>query len=193
MTLRILSAHDIRQALPMSAAIEGMKEAFAQLSSGQADVPLRARVNVPKQEGVALFMPAYMTGSDDLAVKIVSVFPKNVHKGEPIIYASVLVLDESSGRPLALLEGGSLTAIRTGAGGGASADILARPESKIVAMLGSGVQARTGLEAVCTVRHIEEVRVYSPTPANTAAFAAEMAGYGPIPTNIQVVDSPSAA
>lgn len=193
MTLRILSANDVRQALPMSAAIEGMKEAFAQLSGGQADVPLRARVNVPKQEGVALFMPAYMMDSDDLAVKIVSVFPQNVNKGEPIIYASVLVLDETSGRPLALLEGSTLTAIRTGAGGGASADILARPESKIVGMLGSGVQARAGLEAVCTVRDIREVRVFSRTTANAEAFAADMGGRGPIPTNIQVVDSPAAA
>lgn len=193
MTIRILSAADVRQALPMAAAIAGMKDAFAQLSSGQADVPLRARIAIPNQEAVALFMPAYMIGSHDLAVKIVSVFPQNPQKREPTIYASVLLLDETSGRPLALLEGSTLTAIRTGAGGGASADLLARPDAKVAAMIGSGVQARTGLEAICTVRPIQEVRVYSPTAAHAEAFVAEMAGYGPIPANIQVADSPGAA
>lgn len=185
--MRILSATDVRQALPMTAAIEGMKHAFAQLSTGQADVPLRARVGVPAQEGVALFMPAYLSGSGELAVKIVSVFPKNVDL--PMIHAAVLVLDAHNGRPLALLEGATLTAIRTGAGGGASADILARPESKTLAMLGSGVQARAGLEAVCAVRPIEEVRVYSPSRPRTEAFAAEMSHLA----HITVVDEPSAA
>ena len=193
MSIRILSASDVQQALPMAAAVEGMKEAFAQLSIGQSDLPLRAAVQVPSQDAVSLFMPAYMKQSDDLAIKIVSVFPKNVDKGEPIIYASVIVLDETSGRPLALIEGGSLTGIRTGAGGGASADLLARPDASVVAMLGSGVQARSGLEAVCTVRNITEVRVYSPTTANAETFAAEMAGVGPIPDNIIVVPSPQAA
>jgi ornithine cyclodeaminase len=105
----------------------------------------------------------------------------------------VMVLDATSGRPLALIEGGTLTAIRTGAGGGASADLLARPEAQIVAMLGSGVQARTGLEAVCTVRDVREVRVYSPNREHAAQLAQELAGKGPIPVNIKVVNSPKTA
>jgi ornithine cyclodeaminase/alanine dehydrogenase-like protein (mu-crystallin family) len=184
--LRILSATDIAAALPMNQAIAGMKEAFAQLSTGQADVPLRNRIAVPDQQGVALFMPAFMRATADLAIKVVSVFPHNAARGEPIIYATVLVLDATNGRPLALLEGSTLTAIRTGAGGGASADLLARPDAHIVAILGSGVQARAGLEAVCTVRDIHSVRVYSPNPDHAGHFAQEMAGRGPIPRNIQV-------
>lgn len=191
--LRVLSAADMRRALPMAEVIAGMKEAFAQLSGGQADVPLRARVGVPEQDGVALFMPAYMRGSQDLAVKIATVFPRNMAQGKPMIYASVLMLDEETGRPLALLEGGTLTAIRTGAGGGAGTDLLARPEARIVAMLGSGVQARAGLEAVCTVRDIAEVRVYSPTRAHAEAFVAEMRQLDIVPDNIFVVDSSSTA
>lgn len=189
--IRILSAETIRQALPMRDCIEGMKVAFAQLSTGQADLPLRTRLDT--SAGTTLFMPAYMRGSDDLAVKIVSIFGGNVARGLPLIHATVLVLDPETGQTLALLDGGMLTAIRTGAGGGASADLLARPDSKIVAMLGSGVQARTGLEAVCTVRDIEEVRVFSPNRANAERFAAEMAGVGPIPNNIRVVANPAQA
>ncbi|MFZ0543831.1 MAG: hypothetical protein WAM60_00235, partial [Candidatus Promineifilaceae bacterium] len=91
--LRILNVAEVRQALPMSAVIESMKAAFTQFSTGQSDVPLRNRIPVPEQEGVALFMPAYLAQSDDLAVKIVTVFPRNVQQGHPMIYATVLVLD----------------------------------------------------------------------------------------------------
>lgn len=191
--LRILTAADVAQALPMADAIAGMREAFTQLSLGQADTPLRARLPVPAQAGVTLCMPAYLAGTRDLAVKIVTVFPHNPARGHPTLYATVLALDAATGQPLALLEGNALTAIRTGAGGGLSAEILARPQARIVAMLGSGVQARTGLEAVCTVRAIEEVRLYTPTAAHGLAFAREMAGRGPIPAHLRLCATPAEA
>ena len=194
--IRVLSAADVVQALPMSEAIAGMKSAFAQLSTGKAIVPLRGRVDVGGPggaQGVTLVMPAYLAESKDLAVKVVSVFPQNVSRAEPTIYAMVLVLDAMTGRPLALMEGGTLTAIRTGAGAGAATDLLARPDAEVATILGSGVQARTQLEAVCTVRPVRRVSVYSPTPGRAAAFAREMAGKGPIPDDIQVVGDPDAA
>lgn len=191
--IRLLSADDVRQALPMGEAIATMKSAFGQLSAGQADVPLRNRIALPKQEGVSLFMPAYLGQSDDLAIKIVSVYPHNLRQGLPMIHAAVLVLDAATGRPLALLEGGSLTAIRTGAGSGAATDLLARADASTVAILGSGVQARTQLEAVCTVRQIRAVRVYSPSQDHAAAFAAEMAGQGPVPVDVRAASNPAEA
>ncbi|GJM40073.1 MAG: ornithine cyclodeaminase [Ardenticatenaceae bacterium] len=193
MKMRILSAQDVRRALPMADAIEGMKQAFAQLSTGQAVVPLRGRMNVAPQSGTMLVMPAFLSESNDLAVKIVSIFPNNSQRGEPMIYAAVLVLDAETGRPLAMMEGGTLTAIRTGAGSGAATDLLAREDARIVTILGSGVQARTQLEAVCTVRNIEEVRVYSPTHENSVTFAREMRGVGPIPNTIRIMSNPETA
>jgi ornithine cyclodeaminase len=187
--LRILNAAEVRQALPMSAVIEAMKAAFNQFSAGQADVPLRSRILLPQQNGVALFMPAYLPQSDDLAVKVVTVFPNNIQQGQPIIYATVLVLDTVTGRPLAMLEGSALTAIRTGAGAGAATDLLARPDAETATIIGSGVQARTQLEAVCTVRPIRTVWLYSPNEQHAQAFAAEMAGQGPIPTDIRPVST----
>jgi alanine dehydrogenase len=183
--LRILNAGELRQALPMAAVIEAMKAAFSQFSAGQADVPLRSRISVPGADGVALFMPAYLPQSSDLALKVVTVFPQNARRGQPIIYAVVLVLDSDTGRPLALLEGSALTAIRTGAGSGAATDLLARPDAQSLLIIGSGVQARTQLEAVCTVRPIHAVQVYSPNPEHAAAFAAETAGQGPVPAAVQ--------
>jgi ornithine cyclodeaminase len=188
-----LNAEEVRQALPMAEAIAGMKTAFAQLSAGQATVPLRSRIETPAYQGVALFMPAYLHESEDLAIKVVSVFPQNAKRGRPIISGVVLVLDPQTGEPLAMLEGSSLTAIRTGAGAGAATDILARPDAAVAAIIGSGVQARTQLEAVCTVRPIREARIYSPTRPHAAAFAESVAGQGPIPANIHVVDDPEAA
>jgi ornithine cyclodeaminase/alanine dehydrogenase-like protein (mu-crystallin family) len=198
MKLRILSAADVKKALPMTQAIEGMKEAFAQLSIGQAEVPLRSRVEVRAfssnlSRGTTLVMPAHLQRSQALAVKIVSVFPHNPALDLPLIHGLVLVLDAESGQPLALLEGGELTAVRTGAGSGAATDLLTRSDAAVVAIIGSGVQARTQLEAVCTVRPIEEVRVYSPDQDHAAAFAVDMAGVGPIPDRMVVVDSAATA
>lgn len=191
--VRVLSAADIRQALPMKEAIEGMKKGFAYLSNGEVTMPLRPRIPLPKEEGVSIFMPGYIEPADALAIKIVSVFPKNVARNLPIIHAGVLALSPETGQVMAMLEGGSLTAIRTGAGAGAATDLLARPESSSLAMIGAGAQARAGIEAVCTVREITEIRVYSRTRANAEAMVAELAGQGPIPENIKIVDSPSDA
>ncbi|NIS81897.1 MAG: ornithine cyclodeaminase family protein [Anaerolineales bacterium] len=193
MDIRVLNAHEIRQALPMTAAVEAMKEAFAQYSTDQASVPLRSRIEVPQHEGVTLFMPAYLHTSQDMAVKIVSVFPRNMEKDFATIYAVVVALDAETGRPIALMEGASLTAIRTGAASGAATDLLARPESKTVAVFGSGAQARTQLEAVCTVREIEKVWVYSLDETGIQIFVEDLTGMGPIPTDIEVVANPAQA
>ncbi|MDX1662270.1 MAG: hypothetical protein R3272_00655 [Candidatus Promineifilaceae bacterium] len=193
MELLVLSADDVTRALPMADAIEGMKRAFASLSADRATLPLRTQISVPGGTapdggGVSIFMPAFLEESEDLAVKVVSVFPDNSRHGLPTIHGLVLVLDAANGRPLALLEGGTLTAIRTGAGSGAATDLLARPESSVVAIIGSGTQARTQLEAICTVRPIRSVRVYSPNQEHARAFAAEMLGRGPIPNTIVVTE-----
>lgn len=189
MKLLILSAADVRRALPMADAIEGMKEAFALLSAGEATLPQRTQLPITEHEGVSLFMPGYLPAAEALAIKIVSVFPRNAERAMPSIHGVVVGLDSETGKPVALLEGGTLTAIRTGAGSGAATDLLARQNATVAAIIGSGVQARTQLEAVCTVRPITEVRVYSPNRENARAFADEMAGRGPVPQDIQVAAS----
>ncbi|MEW5985158.1 MAG: ornithine cyclodeaminase family protein, partial [Chloroflexota bacterium] len=194
MQLRVLSASDVRQGLPMPTAIEGMKAAYAQVSAGQADVPLRSHVQIPAQSGVSLIMPAYLSQTNDLAVKVVSVFPNNPQRNQPTIYAAVLALDAETGRPLALLEGGALTAIRTGAASGAATDVLANPTASVAAIFGSGVQARTQLEAICAVRPIESIRLYSLNRAQARAFADELIQNPKSKIqNLEVVDSPAAA
>jgi ornithine cyclodeaminase/alanine dehydrogenase-like protein (mu-crystallin family) len=193
MQLRVLSANDVHRALPMADAIAGMKTAYAQLSTQKAIVPLRAHMEIEDQQGSTLIMPAYLSENSDLAVKIASIFPENSKRNEPVIYATVLVLDGRTGRPLAIMEGHTLTAIRTGAGSGAATDLLARKDAAVVAILGSGVQARTQLEAICTVREIQEVRIYSPTHDNAVAFAREMKGRGPVPQLVRIMSNAETA
>jgi alanine dehydrogenase len=193
MEIRVLNASDVRQALPMRSAIDAMKEAFAQLSTGKATVPIRSHVEVEQHEGITLFMPAFLHDSQDLAIKIVSVFPRNLKRGLSTINALVVAIDTETGIPTAVIEGASLTAIRTGATSGAATDLLARTDSSLVAIFGSGVQARTQLEAVCTVRQIQEVRVYSLDETEARAYAEELGGFGPIPEKIQITKSPGEA
>ena len=176
MKLRILGADDVRAALPMADAIRAMKDAFRQFSAGQADVPLRSRLEVPQAGGLALFMPAFLKESGDLAVKAVSVFPGNVELGLPTIHALVIAFDSRTGAPTAVMEGAALTALRTGAASGAATDVLARAESSVLACFGSGAQARTQIEAVCTERPIRQVRIFSLDPDSARRMAADLDG-----------------
>ncbi len=190
MDLRALSRDDIQSAVSMARAIEIVKDAFAQLSAGQAEVPVRAHIDVPRHEGIALFMPAYLKKTDQLGMKIVSVFPRNLEAGMPTIHALVTLVDASTGRPTAILDGTYLTALRTGAASGAATDELARPDARVAAVFGAGVQGRTQLEAVCEAREIAEAWVYDIDRAAAEAFAAEMSGAGGrIPEKISVAAS----
>ncbi len=191
----ILNASEVRKALPMEGAIAAMKQAFGALSAGQAAVPLRGRLPVDAHQGVTLLMPAYVQADNNeaMAIKVVSIFPNNQKRSIPTIHAAVLVLDAVTGAPQALLEGGALTAIRTGAASGAATDLLARQDCKNAAIFGTGVQGRTQLEAVCTARKIETAWVYDLDTARTQSFIAEMAGKGGIPNDLRAATSPEEA
>jgi alanine dehydrogenase len=189
--IRILSRQDVRQALPMHQAIEAVKRAFAQLSTGQANVPLRVALDVPRHNGVTLFMPGYLSSDDQMAVKIVSVFNDNPSQGLPLIHALVIVVDATNGSPAAVMDGTYLTALRTGAASGAATDLLARPDAHTAAVFGAGTQGRTQLEAVCAVRPIHQAWVYDVAPRQAAAYADEMSQRLSLP--VRVAETPAQA
>ena len=189
--IRILSRQDVRQALPMHQAIEAVKRAFAQLSTGQAKVPLRVALDVPRHNGVTLFMPGYLSADDQMAVKIVSVFNDNPSQGLPLIHALVIVVDATTGNPAAVMDGTYLTALRTGAASGAATDLLARPDAHTAAVFGAGAQGRTQLEAVCAVRPIHQAWVYDVAPRQAAAYAEEMSQRLSLP--VRVAEAPAQA
>ncbi len=191
----LLTADDVRKALPMKEAIEAMKNAYASLSNGKAVVPLRTRLSIPNSEAISLFMPAFVNSQqgDALAIKVVSLFPTNPARGLAYIQAAVLVFDPQTGQTIALLEGSSLTAIRTGAAGGAAIDLLARQDSKVAAIFGAGAQARTQLEAACTARPIETVFLYARNAEKAHALASEMKSKGFARQEFRVAQSPKEA
>jgi len=194
MKIKILSRDEVAQAVSMAEAIETVKRAFIQFSTGKAEMPLRTQIPVKKQKAVALFMPAYLAESGALGAKIVSVFPNNKRKKLPTIHALVIVVDAKTGRPLAVMDGTYLTALRTGAASGLAADLLARKDACIAAIFGAGTQSRTQLEAICTVRNIEKVCVYDIVPKMARDYAKEMKTYGsPVQADIFVVKSPKQA
>lgn len=172
--VRILSADDVRRALPMAEAIEAMRTAFSQLASGGVRMPARSHIDIPEHDGTTLFMPSYAPCFDNIGVKVVNVFGANTQRGLPRIQALVCLFDDATGTPRAILDGTSLTALRTGAASGVATDLLARLNASVVAILGAGVQARTQLEAMVAVRPIRTVKVYDPLPEVGNAFALEM-------------------
>ena len=151
-----------------------MRGAFTALSAGRATVPIR--LGLETGDGVSLFMPALLKDEGQAGAKMVSVNPGNLEKGLPAIHAVVLVIDPETGIPTALMDGTWLTALRTGAVGGLAADLLAREDSRCVALFGAGVQARTQLEAVRCVRPIEEVRVVARSMESARSLCDELEG-----------------
>ena len=194
MKIKVFSREDISNSVSMAEAIAVVKDAFAELSAGSATVPIRAHLSVPKHDGISLFMPAYLSGSDLLGIKTVSVFPKNTDEGIPTINALVTLLDARTGQPKAVMDGTYLTAMRTGASSGAATDLLARGDARSVAIFGAGVQGRTQLEAVCEVRNIERAFVYDPNSEAAKTFASEMGILGgKIPEQVNVASTPADA
>lgn len=193
--MKILTAENVVKALPMLECIEAMKLGYAALTSGNADVPLRISIQIPSQNAVSIFMPAFVRdiNGNTLAVKIVSLFPDNPKSGLSLIQAAVMVLDSLTGKPIALLEGNSLTAIRTGAGSGAATDLLSRKDSRIGAIFGAGAQGKTQLEAICAVRSLEKVWLYDPDSDRARNFLSEMTGKSQIPADLLLADNPDQA
>lgn len=168
--MRVLTAADIRQVVPMLDAMTAVKEAFCELSAGLAHVPVRTGIATEVDGGTALYMPAYLSASRCLGLKAVTVYPGNHAAGLPTIFAAVLLQNATTGEPIALLEGTYLTALRTGAATGAATDLLARHDATRLCLFGTGGQAPTQLEGVCAVRRIEAVWVCSRTTEKAQSF-----------------------
>ena len=156
----ILSRADVERCLTMPEAIGVMRNAFVALHQGQAEMPPRLSVNL-SEEGVALMMPSLLQTIDQsiFSLKVITVMPRNPSRKLPLSYATLLVVDSTTGRTLAILDGTWLTAMRTGAVSGLATDILALRNANILALFGAGGQAPTQVLAIHTVRPLQEIRV----------------------------------
>ncbi len=172
--LRILSGKQIRAAINMNDIVEAMELAFVELSTGNPEMPIRAHISIQDPEGTALFMPSYMKPSAMIGVKTVTLFEDNRNNNLPYIQGMVCLFDGNNGTPRAVLDGMTITSLRTGAASGLATRLLSRKESETCAIFGAGVQGKTQLEAVCAVRGIKKAFVYDALPAAAESFAKEM-------------------
>jgi len=169
--MRILTQPQVTSLLPMGECIPLMEHALASLSRGEVVLPLRPILRIPGTHNVFGMMPAYSSALPAFGAKMITVFPGNHGSGLDSHQGAVLLFDAADGRLVALLDASSITAIRTAAVSAVATRLLARDDAATLALLGSGVQARTHLEAIALVRPITRVQVWSRTPAHAVAFA----------------------
>ncbi|MGC3002389.1 ornithine cyclodeaminase family protein [Streptomyces sp. G35A] len=170
----VLGRSQVEALLDLDALIDELAGAMADLSAGRASVPGRIAALVPEREGFLAAMPGFVPSAGVLASKLVSLFPRNAGTALPTHQALIVVFDPGTGEPVALLDGTAVTAARTGACSALSARLLAREDASVLAVLGTGVQARSHAHAMCRVRPIRQIRVAGRDPARSAALAAEL-------------------
>ncbi len=175
MKILILSHAEVEKILTMQECITVMSNALIALAKGQVHQPLRTIIQPPNAAGLMALMPAYM-GGDQAAygLKTICVFPKNIAKGKDAHQGIVTLFSGESGEPLAMMNASIITAIRTAAVSGLATRLLARKEASELAIIGSGVQARSHLAAMACVRPLKRVRVVSRNTEHAQKFAAEM-------------------
>jgi thiomorpholine-carboxylate dehydrogenase len=166
-----LGEADVRAVLRWDALMAGMESALAAFSSGRVIQPVRNMITIEEGRRYLGVMPA--VADDSMGVKMVSFYPGNAGTAHPTHLAMILLFDPDTGEPLAVMDGRLITEMRTAAVSAAVTKRLASPGSRVLAILGSGVQATAHLEALALVRRFEEVRVWSRTPAHARRFAAE--------------------
>ena len=159
--------------ITMEECITVMENIFIQLEEDQAFNPLRSAMLIPGENGLLSMMPGYVNKQDIMGIKSVSVYPENANIGLESHQGSVTLFNALNGTPLAIMEAGQITAIRTAAVSGLATRILAKKNSKILAILGSGIQARTHIEAMTTILNLEEIRVWSKNKKNAKRLVEE--------------------
>ena len=167
-----LNEEQVRKHLRMEELIPAMEKALIDFSAGKVTQPVRSVIKVDPPGGFYGMMPALTP--EGLGQKIVTFYPQNAERGIPTHMATIFLVDPETGTPLAVMDGTLITEMRTAAVSAAATRLLAPRDAKVLAILGSGVQARSHVEALRLVRKFEEVRVWSPTAAHSEKFAAEI-------------------
>ena len=183
----ILNRKQVEEFLDLDALIDVLATAMAEVSEGSVSQPPRIAAQVHEREGNLLVMPAYLPNSKSLAVKLVSVFPHNHEFDIPSHQAIIAVFDPETGAPAALMDGEHITAMRTAAGSALATHLLARPDSRILAILGTGVQAKAHAIAIPRVRPITKIRIAGRDPAKAKSLATEISSELDIP--VEATDS----
>ena len=176
MAVLVLSSHDVEELLDLSDLVDALAGAMADLSAGRASMPLRNAASVPERDALVAAMPASLPSTNALAVKLVSLFPQN--RDRPTHQALICCFDSGNGTPLAIMDGTFITATRTAAGSVLASRYLARDDARVVAVVGTGVQARAHAHAFGRRAGIERIVVAGRDAGSVASLARELATVG---------------
>jgi alanine dehydrogenase len=177
MEVLLLTGKEVKELLTIDEALEAVESAFREKGLGTVQMPPKLYLYYRKYNGDLRVMPSYFETMDVSGVKVVNVHLQNPSKyGLPTIMATIILIDVKTGAPLSIMDGTWITAMRTGAGSGVATKYLARKDSKALALVGGGVQARTQLMAIAEILKLEEVRVWSRTAETRKKFIDEFRG-----------------
>ena len=176
MEVLIVNQAEVPRLLPMKECIDVMADALATLSRGETVMPLRTIASLPDGSGLLASMPSMLPGAGVMGIKVITVFPGNEGTELESHQGAVVLFEAERGRLLAIVDASEVTAIRTAAVSGLATRLLARENAGDVAILGSGTQARTNLEAMLAVRDVRRVRVWSRAREHAEAFAERESG-----------------
>jgi ornithine cyclodeaminase len=188
---RLLTEDHVRSLLSMTELVTAMEAAVARFSAQEVLQPVRTVLSVGPTNAYFGLMPAYIEQPSRLGAKLVTVFNENHARGLPSHLATIVLLDPETGALIALMDGRYITEARTAAVSAVSARHLARPDAATLAIIGTGVQARSHLEACTDVRAIRDVRVWSPNARSRERFVEEMTGH--VAARLHAADSARAA
>src|SRR5436190_2461438 len=167
-----LNEEQVREHLRMTELIPAMEKALIDFSAGRVTQPVRSIISIDPPGGFLGLMPALTP--DGLGLKAVTFYPSNADRGIPTHMATIFLIDPQTGTPLAIMDGRLITEMRTAAVSAAATKLLASPDAKVLAILGSGVQGRSHVEALRLVRQFEQIRVWSPTIERAKRFARDI-------------------
>ncbi len=173
--MRFISAEQVYKTLSMAACIDLMADTQADLSAGKIRIPLRQAIDAGNN-GTLLMMPGSHPELTVSGVKVLTVYPDNPQASLPAIQGSIMLFDAENGTPMAMIDAASVTAIRTAAASGMATRVLANPDASALTILGCGVQAASHIKAICSVRDIETIRVWSRNPVSVDNFVTRHSG-----------------
>ena len=177
----VLSRSEVETLLDLDLLVEALARAMVEVSAGNVSMPPRTAALVPEREAFLGVMPVHLPSAGMLETKLVSLFPHNAGTGVPTHQAVIVAFDPETGTPVALMDATSITEIRTAAGSALATRVLAREDATVLAIVGTGVQARSHARAVTRVRHFAEIRVAGRDQAKASRFAEEVSGELGIP------------
>jgi alanine dehydrogenase len=187
----VLSESQVQSLIDLDELIAALEQAHIQYSTGKAVMPVRLVVPLPQIQGRITSMPGYLHQDNALGMKVVTYFPDNPKQNLPAILATIMLFSAETGKMIAAMDGGYITAIRTACASALATKVLANPDTPVLGILGAGVQARAHILALTRVRQLSRIKLYSPSGKSALTLKAELEKPCGVP--IEVVGSPQDA